>query len=339
MNSRGSRHRVAASGLAAPGSPDLRGAPRTRRLPPWRPGFATKSRRVDSGSMEVVRITPRGYCHGVVDAFRIAKKVRDETPGPVHMLGMLVHNTHATDDLQAQGIALVDPPDRLAGLNQIKEGTVIFTAHGVSPQVKQRAAELGLNAIDATCSDVVRTHELVADLARKGYEVVYIGRKGHPEPEGVVGEAPGKVYLVQDPEDIDALDLEGDRIAVTCQTTLSVWDTDDLIARVLARYPQAEVHNEICRATQERQEAAVEAAREVDLVIVVGSTRSSNSLRLVEVVKKLGHKPAYLVDRMEDLDLAWFKGATRVGVTSGASTPTQLTRRVIEYLEALEVPA
>ncbi|TMC83589.1 MAG: 4-hydroxy-3-methylbut-2-enyl diphosphate reductase, partial [Chloroflexi bacterium] len=147
------------------------------------------------------------------------------------------------------------------------------------------------------------------------------------------------VYLVQDPEDIDALDLEGDRVAVTCQTTLSVWDTDDLIARVLARYPQAEVHNEICRATQERQEAAVEAAREVDLVIVVGSTRSSNSLRLVEVVKKLGHKPAYLVDRMEDLDLAWFKGATRVGVTSGASTPTQLTRRVIEYLEALEVPA
>src|SRR6266699_3979423 len=286
--------------------------------------------------MEVVRIPPRGYCHGVVDAFRIAKKVRDETPGPVHMLGMLVHNTHATDDLQAQGIALVDPPDRLAGLNQIQEGTVIFTAHGVSPQVKQRAAELGLNAIDATCSDVVRTHELVADLARKGYEVVYIGRKGHPEPEGVVGEAPGKVHLVQDPADIDALELQGDRVAVTCQTTLSVWDTEDLIGRVQARYPQAEVPNEICRATQERQEAAVEAAKEVDLVIVVGSTRSSNSLRLVEVVKKLGHKPAYLVDRMEDLDLAWFKGATKVGVTSGASTPTQLTRRVIEYIEALE---
>src|SRR5207244_3712533 len=117
------------------------------------------------------------------------------------------------------------------------------------------------------------------------------------------------------------------------------WNTDDLNDRVLARCQQAEVHNEICRATQERQEAAVEAAREVDLVIVVGSTRSSNSLRLVEVVKKLGHKPAYLVDRMEDLDLAWFKGATRVGVTSGASTPSQLTRRVIEYLEALEVPA
>ena len=274
----------------------------------------------------------------MVDAFRIAKRVREETEGPVHMLGMLVHNTHATDDLQQQGIALVDQPDRLKGLEHIKEGTVIFTAHGVSPQVKQRAVELGLKPVDATCSDVVRTHELVADLARNGYEVVYIGRKGHPEPEGVVGEAPGKVYLVQDPADIDALELHGDRVAVTCQTTLSVWDTQDLIGRVKARYPQAEVHNEICRATQERQEAAVEAAKLVDLVIVVGSPRSSNSLRLVEVVKKLGGKPAYLVDRMEDLNLEWFKGAKKVGVTSGASTPTQLTRRVIEHIEAMEPP-
>ena len=288
--------------------------------------------------MEVLKITPRGYCHGVVDAFRIAKRVREETAGPVHMLGMLVHNTHATDDLQEQGIALVDQPDRLRGLEHIKEGTVIFTAHGVSPQVKQRAVELGLKPVDATCSDVVRTHELVADLARNGYEVVYIGRKGHPEPEGVMGEAPGKVHLVQDPADIEALDLHGDRVAVTCQTTLSVWDTEDLIGRVKARYPNAEVHNEICRATQERQEAAVEAAKHVDLVIVVGSPRSSNSLRLVEVVKKLGGKPAYLVDRMEDLELAWFKGAKKVGVTSGASTPTQLTRRVIEHLEAFEPP-
>ncbi|HEX9244514.1 MAG TPA: 4-hydroxy-3-methylbut-2-enyl diphosphate reductase [bacterium] len=289
--------------------------------------------------MEVIKITPRGYCHGVVDAFRIAKRVREETEGPVHMLGMLVHNTHATDDLQQQGIALVDQPDRLAGLGQVKGGTVIFTAHGVSPQVKQRAVELGLTPVDATCSDVVRTHELVADLARKGYDVVYIGRKGHPEPEGVVGEAPGKVHLVQDPEDIDALDLKGDRIAVTCQTTLSVWDTEDLIGRVKARYPQAQVHNEICRATQERQEAAVEAAKHVDLVIVVGSPRSSNSLRLVEVVKKLANKPAYLVDSLEELDLSWFAGVRKVGVTSGASTPSQLTRRVIEYLEAVEVPA
>src|SRR5204862_464627 len=285
--------------------------------------------------MEVLKITPRGYCHGVVDAFRIAKRGREETDGPVHMLGMLVHNTHATDGLQEQGIALVDQPDRLRGLEHIKDGTVIFTAHGVSPQVKQRAVELGLKPVDATCSDVVRTLELVADLARNGYDVVYIGRKGHPEPEGVMGEAPGKVHLVQDFEDIEALQIENPRVAVTCQTTLSLWDTDELINRVRERYPQAEVHNEICRATQERQEAAVEAAKEVDLVIVVGSPRSSNSLRLVEVVKKLGGKPAHLVNDLEDLQADWFRGAKRVGVTSGASTPSQLTRRVIESIEAM----
>jgi len=285
--------------------------------------------------MEVLRITPRGYCHGVVDAFRIAKRVREGTQGPVYMLGQLVHNTHATDDLQEQGIKLVDPPNRLAGLEQINEGTVIFTAHGVSPQVKARAAEKGLNAVDATCSDVVRTHELVILLAEQGYDVVYIGRKGHPEPEGVMGEAPGKVHLVQDFEDIEALQIENPRVAVTCQTTLSLWDTDELINRVRERYPQAEVHNEICRATQERQEAAVEAAKEVDLVIVVGSPRSSNSLRLVEVVKKLGGKPAHLVNDLEDIRPEWFTGIRKVGVTSGASTPSQLTRRVIEYLEAL----
>src|SRR5260221_12030356 len=237
--------------------------------------------------MEVLKMAPRGYCQGVVDAFRIAKRVREETQGPVHMLGMLVHNTHATDDLQQQGIALVDQPDRLAGLEHIKEGTVIFTAHGVSPRVKERAVELGLTPVDATCSDVVRTHELVSDLAHKGYEVVYIGRKGHPEPEGVVGEAPGKVHLVQDPEDIDALRLEGDRIAVTCQTTLSVWDTEDLIGRVKSRYPQAEVHNEICRATQERQEAAVQVAQQGGGVTAVGSPRSPEPTRRVESVKQV----------------------------------------------------
>ncbi|MBO0688820.1 MAG: 4-hydroxy-3-methylbut-2-enyl diphosphate reductase [Candidatus Dormibacteraeota bacterium] len=289
--------------------------------------------------MEVVRITPRGYCHGVVDAFRIAKRVREETDGPVHMLGQLVHNTHATDDLERQGVELVDPPNRLAGLDMIGSGTVIFTAHGVSPQVKERARERGLNAVDATCSDVVRTHDLVRDLAAQGYDVVYIGRHGHPEPEGVMGEAVGRVHLVQTLEDVEGLEVQSDRVAVTCQTTLSMWDTEDLIEAVKRRFPNVEVHNEICRATQERQEAAVRAATDVDAVIVVGSARSSNSNRLVEVVEKLGGKPAYLVDGVEDIDLAWLRGLRRVGVTSGASTPTQLTRRVVEYLEQLEVPA
>jgi 4-hydroxy-3-methylbut-2-enyl diphosphate reductase len=286
--------------------------------------------------MEVLRITPRGYCHGVVDAFKIAKRVRESTAGPVHMLGQLVHNTHVTDELQEKGIQLVDPPNRLAGLERIEEGTVIFTAHGVSPQVKDRAREKGLTAVDATCSDVVRTHDLVRELANQGYDVVYIGRRGHPEPEGVQGEAPGKVHLVQDLADVEQLEIRNPRLAVTCQTTLSVWDTEELIDAVRRRFPGCEVHNEICRATQERQEAAVAAAREVDLVVVVGSPRSSNSRRLVEVVRKMAGKPAYLVDDLDDIDLRWFDGCRRVGVTSGASTPSQLTRRVIAYLESLQ---
>jgi 4-hydroxy-3-methylbut-2-enyl diphosphate reductase len=140
---------------------------------------------------------------------------------------------------------------------------------------------------------------------------------------------------VQDPQDVDALQIANEKIAVTCQTTLSIWDTAAMIKRVRERYPQAEAYNEICRATQDRQEAAVEAAKDCDLVIVVGSQRSSNSRRLVQVVEELAHKPAYLVDTVRDIRPEWLQGKKRVGVTSGASTPTQLTREVIEYLEAV----
>jgi 4-hydroxy-3-methylbut-2-enyl diphosphate reductase len=286
--------------------------------------------------MEVVRITPRGYCHGVVTAMRIARQVSQRDDGPVYMLGHLVHNTHTTAELQRLGITLVDPPTRLAGLDMIDSGTVILTAHGVSPEVKQRATERGLTTIDATCVDVARTHDLVRRLTERGYEVVYIGRRGHPEPEGVVGEAPDHVHLVEALADVERLDISGDRIAVTCQTTLSIWDTDELIAAVLRRYPACEVHNEICRATQDRQEAAVRAAAEVDVVIVVGSPRSSNSRRLVDVVRGIAGKPAHLVDSVDDVRPEWFQGVRRVGVTSGASTPTHLTRRVVEYLEAFD---
>jgi 4-hydroxy-3-methylbut-2-enyl diphosphate reductase len=286
--------------------------------------------------MDVLKITPRGYCHGVVEAIRAAKQTAKAHPDEkIRMLGYLVHNTHVTDELQASGIELVDQDNRLNGLDRIDGGTVIFTAHGVSPAVKERAAARGLNAVDATCSDVVVTHDLVKDLAERGYDIIYIGRRGHPEPEGVMGEAPGRVHLVQDPEDVDALQIDNPKIAVTCQTTLSIWDTAAMIKRARDKYPQAEAYNEICRATQDRQEAAVEAAKQCDLVIVVGSERSSNSKRLVQVVQELAHKPAYLVDTAKDIRPEWLKGKNRVGVTSGASTPTQLTREVIAYLEAL----
>jgi 4-hydroxy-3-methylbut-2-enyl diphosphate reductase len=287
--------------------------------------------------MEVVRITPRGYCHGVVTALRLAREVAERGGGePVHMLGHLIHNAHATRELQELGVRLIDPPTRLAGLSAIDRGTIIFTAHGVSPEVKRKAEARGLRTVDATCVDVARTHDLVRELAGRDYEVVYIGRRGHPEPEGVIGEAPGRVHLVEELADVERLDLRGERVAVTCQTTLSIWDTEELIEAVMRRYPGCEVHNEICRATQDRQEAAVRAAAEVDLVIVVGSPRSSNCRRLVEVVRSIAGKPAYLVDSVEELRPDWFEGVRRVGVTSGASTPTYLTRRVVEHLERFE---
>src|SRR5487761_378422 len=287
--------------------------------------------------MEVVRIRPRGYCHGVGEAIRMAKQVGAERRGqPVTMLGYLVHNEHATRELEEAGVRLVAESDRMKGLEQITEGTVIFTAHGISPQVVQAARDRGLDVVDATCSDVTRTHDLVRELSGRGFHIVYIGKRGHPEPAGVMGVAPETTTLIETIEEVDALEFPPEtRLAVTCQTTLSMWDTQAIIERLAERFPQIEVHNEICRATQERQEAAVLAADDVDCVVVVGSPRSSNSRRLVQVVEELGHKPAFLVDTANDLRPEWFAGARRVGVTSGASTPTQLTRQVVAALEAM----
>ncbi len=287
--------------------------------------------------MEVVKITPRGYCHGVVEAIRIAKREGAAANGePVTMLGYLVHNEHVTTELSENGVTLVADEDRHEGLSRIDRGTVIITAHGAAPAVLEAARKKGLRVVDATCSDVTRTHALVSRLADSGYEIVYIGKRGHPEPAGAIGQAPDHTHLVETLEDVEGLDLpKGRPLAVTCQTTLSMWDTEKIIQRLKERFPSIEVHNEICRATQERQEGAVAAARRVDCVVVVGSPRSSNSQRLVQVVENLTGKRAYLVDTAAELDPSWFNGARTVGVTSGASTPTHITRSVIEALEQL----
>jgi 4-hydroxy-3-methylbut-2-enyl diphosphate reductase len=218
----------------------------------------------------------------------------------------------------------------------VHEGTVIFTAHGVSPLVKQRAIERGLHVIDATCPDVTRTHDLVKDLAAKGYHIVYIGKHGHPEPEGAMGNAPDRVHLVETMAEVEALELPPGKRAVTTQTTMSMWDTQDMVDRLRERFPGIEVYNEICSATQDRQTAAVEQAALCDVVIVVGDERSSNTNRLVDAVRSKAGKPAYRVDNADDIDPAWLRGAHKVGVTSGASTKTQVTRAVIRYLEAVE---
>ena len=288
--------------------------------------------------MEVIKISPRGYCYGVVDALQIVRKVaKDPTqPRPIYIIGQVVHNRHAIEELTALGVVTLDGPDRASILEQVSEGTVIFTAHGVSPLVKQRAREHGLNCIDATCPDVTVTHDLVRELVANGYYILYIGKKGHPEPEGVLGEVPGHIRLIEDEADVDMLALtsqQQEKLAISTQTTLSQWDTRRVIAYIKERYPQAEVHIDICAATQSRQEAVVAQAKGADLTVVVGDPRSNNTNRLVQVSEELAGVPAVRIEDLSQLKTEWLQGKKRVAVTAGASTPSQLTREVIRFLE------
>ncbi len=288
--------------------------------------------------MEVIKITPRGYCYGVVDALQLARQTarNPNVPRPIYIVGQIVHNRHAIEELTGLGIMTLDGPDRASILDQVSGGTVIFTAHGVSPLVKQKARQRGLNCIDATCPDVTVTHDLVLELVAKGYYILYIGKKGHPEPEGVLGEVPGHISLIEDEADVDALALtpaQEEKLAVSTQTTLSQWDTRRVIAYIKNRYPRAEAHIDICAATQTRQEAVAAQARGADLTIVVGDPRSNNTNRLVQVSEELAGVPAIRVEDLSQLNPAWLKGKKRVAVTAGASTPSQLTREVIRYLE------
>ncbi|WP_432775122.1 4-hydroxy-3-methylbut-2-enyl diphosphate reductase [Brevibacillus gelatini] len=288
--------------------------------------------------MEVIKISPRGYCYGVVDAMVLALRTAQnfDFPRPIHILGMIVHNAHVVEAFEKQGIKTLDGEDRLALLDQVNEGTVIFTAHGVSPEVRKKAREKGLTVVDATCPDVTKTHDLIREKIADGYHVIYIGKKGHPEPEGAVGIAPDRVHLVQKLEELDALDIPTDKLIVTNQTTMSQWDVKHLMDAILQRFPGVEVHNEICLATQVRQEAVATQAGEADLCIVVGDPRSNNSNRLAQVSEEIANVPSYRIADLSELDIEWLRGKKSVAVTSGASTPTPLTKEVIAFLEQFD---
>ncbi|NUK30907.1 4-hydroxy-3-methylbut-2-enyl diphosphate reductase [Parageobacillus sp. VR-IP] len=288
--------------------------------------------------MEVIKITPRGYCYGVVDAMVIARNAAlDPTlPRPIYILGMIVHNKHVTDAFAEEGIITLDGENRLEILEKIDKGTVIFTAHGVSPEVKRRAREKGLVTIDATCPDVTKTHHLIQKKLADGYEIIYIGKKGHPEPEGAVGIAPTRIHLVETIEDVERLAIKSDRIMVTNQTTMSQWDVADIMEKVKEKYPHVEMHKEICLATQLRQEAVAEQAKEADVTIVVGDPRSNNSNRLAQVSEEIAGTKAYRVADVTEIDINWIKDAKKVAVTAGASTPTPITKEVIDFLEQFD---
>ncbi|MFB6363134.1 4-hydroxy-3-methylbut-2-enyl diphosphate reductase [Paenibacillus elgii] len=285
--------------------------------------------------MDVIKISPRGYCYGVVDAMALAMQTAKnlDLPKPVYILGMIVHNAHVTDYFEKEGVITLDGPNRLEILEQVDKGTVIFTAHGVSPEVRRRARDKGLTVVDATCPDVTKTHDLIREKTAEDYTIIYIGKKGHPEPEGAVGVAPDRVHLIENTEEIDKLNVASERILITNQTTMSQWDIKHIMNRLLEKFPHAEIHNEICLATQVRQEAVAEQAKDADLVIVVGDPRSNNSNRLAQVSEEIAGVKAYRIADLSELNPEWLKPVRRVGVTSGASTPTPITKEVIGYLE------
>ncbi|MED3791226.1 4-hydroxy-3-methylbut-2-enyl diphosphate reductase [Niallia alba] len=285
--------------------------------------------------MKVIKIAPRGYCYGVVDAMVIARNAAlDKTlPRPIYILGMIVHNKHVTDAFEEEGIITLDGQNRKEILEKVDSGTVIFTAHGVSPEVRKIAAEKGLVTLDATCPDVTKTHDLIKEKVKEGYYIIYIGKKGHPEPEGAVGVAPHAVSLVETLEDVSSLKIHQDKILVTNQTTMSQWDVADLMENIKKNFPQAEFHKEICLATQVRQEAVAKQAGEADVLIVVGDPKSNNSNRLAQVSEEIAHTAAYRIADISELKLEWLKDASSVAVTAGASTPTPITKEVINFLD------
>lgn len=288
--------------------------------------------------MKVQKISPRGYCYGVVDAMVIAKNAAMDTtlPRPIYILGMIVHNKHVTDAFEEDGIITLDGSNRLEILEKVDKGTVIFTAHGVSPQVRELAKRKGLVSIDATCPDVTVTHTLIEEKTAEGFNIIYIGKSGHPEPEGAIGVAPDKVHLVETLDDVNSLELDSDKIIVTNQTTMSQWDVVHMMERLKERFPHSEVHKEICLATQVRQEAVAEQATDTDLLIVVGDPMSNNSNRLAQVSQDIAGTPAYRISDLSELKLEWLEGVETIGVTAGASTPTPIVKEVMKFLEQFD---
>lgn len=289
--------------------------------------------------MKVLKITPRGYCYGVVDAMIIARNAAlDKTlPRPIYILGMIVHNKHVTDAFEEDGIITLDGKDRLDILKKVETGTVIFTAHGVSPEVRELTRKKGLVSIDATCPDVTVTHDLIGEKAAEGYDIVYIGKRYHPEPEGAMGVAPSQVHLVETLEDVNNLEVNNEKLLVTNQTTMSQWDVAHLMEALKEKFPHIEVQQEICLATQVRQEAVADKAGDADLLIVVGDPLSNNSNRLTQVSVEIANTPSYRVADVSEIDIKWLKNIDTVAVTAGASTPTLVVREVIAFLEKFDV--
>ena len=283
---------------------------------------------------EVLLAKPRGFCAGVDRAIAIVERALELHGAPIYVRHEIVHNKYVVEDLRAKGAVFVEE------LAEVPSGaTVIFSAHGVSLDVRREADQRGLKVFDATCPLVTKVHVEVAKMRAAGREIVMIGHEGHPEAEGTMGQSEAGMYLVEDVEDVASLEVaDPDKLAYVTQTTLSMDDCARIVAALKARFPsiQGPKADDICYATQNRQDAVKFMAPQCDVVIVVGSPNSSNSNRLREVARNLG-RAAYLVDSAEELRPEWIAGAKRIGVTAGASAPEVLVHEVVLRLQALGV--
>ncbi len=284
----------------------------------------------------VVVAAPRGYCAGVDRAVVTVEKALDLYGAPVYVRKQIVHNKHVVEDLEARGAIFVEE------LDEVPEGsTVVFSAHGVSPAVHAEAADRSLKTIDATCTMVTKVHNEAKRFAKEGHQILLIGHAGHEEVEGTMGEAPDRTILVQHPDDVAGVEVEDpSKVAWLSQTTLSVDETWETVTKLREKFPLlvSPPSDDICYATQNRQQAVKQIAADADLVIVVGSRNSSNSVRLVEVALEAGAKASYRVDNAGEIDEAWLEGVSKVGVTSGASVPDDLVQGVLAYLEERGFP-
>ncbi|MCU0942269.1 MAG: 4-hydroxy-3-methylbut-2-enyl diphosphate reductase [Hydrogenophaga sp.] len=281
---------------------------------------------------QVLLAEPRGFCAGVDRAIDIVEHALDKFGAPIYVRHEIVHNTYVVNDLKAKGAIFIEE------LADVPPGaTLVFSAHGVSKAVQNEAERRGFRIFDATCPLVTKVHVEVAKLHREGYEFIMIGHKGHPEVEGTMGQLDSGIHLVEDVDDVQRVQpVQVDKLAVVTQTTLSVDDAAEILAAVKARFPKVREpkQQDICYATQNRQDAVKLLSPQVDVVIVVGSPTSSNSNRLREVAIKLG-TPSYMVDSADELRAEWFEDKVRVGLTAGASAPEVLVQQVIERLRSL----
>ena len=287
---------------------------------------------VTSVGAEIFLAEPRGFCAGVDRAIEIVERALTKFGRPIYVRHEIVHNTYVVNDLKAKGAIFIEE------LSDVPPGaTLVFSAHGVSKAVQREAEQRGFQIFDATCPLVTKVHVEVAKLHKEGYEFIMIGHKGHPEVEGTVGQLDSGIHLVEDEADVARVQpAQTAKLAVVTQTTLSVDDAASIMAAVKARFPQVRSpkQQDICYATQNRQDAVKLLSPQVDVVIVVGSPTSSNSNRLREVARKLGTE-AYMVDSADELKPEWFDGRSRVGLTAGASAPEILVQQVIERIRAL----